>query len=303
MIRKPPRLRAGDLVAVVAPSGCPPYEDQIRKGVQFLEGFGLRVRIGRSVTEGRGYMNRDRKLRAGDLNAQFADRRVRGIFCLVGGFSAFELLDLLDYPRIARNPKVFMGFSDNTSLLNAVRRKTGLVTFMGENVLWGLSEGRAETREWFARTLLEARPPGALPGAVESWRDARPATGRVVAGNLWSLSWVAGTEYEPDWRGGVVFWEDVGENVDDVNSAVWRLRAAGAFPRIRGMVVGHLEGIEEEKFGVTVRESVLRASGQRWPIVKADCFGHHVPCFLLPIGARCRVGGGAVSIEEAGVEG
>lgn len=294
-------LRPGDLVALVAPSGCPPYEEQIQRGVKFLESFGLKVRIGPSVTQGRGYIHRDRALRADDLNAQFADRRVRGIFCLVGGFSAFELFELIDFPKIARNPKVFMGFSDNTSLLNAIHRKTGLVTFMGENVLWGLSEGRAETRDHFARTLMDWRAPLALPGDLAIWREGKERAGRVVAGNLWSLVWTAGTEYQANFRDAVLFWEDVGENVDDVNSALWRLRQAGAFAKIRGMVVGHLEGIEEEKFGVTVRAALLRASdGDRFPIVKTESFGHRVPSFILPIGVRCRVGARVV-IEDTGV--
>jgi muramoyltetrapeptide carboxypeptidase len=296
-------LRPRDLVAIVAPSGAPPYDDQVEQGVRFLEGQGLRVRVGASVRKSRGYIGRDRALRADDLNAQFADRRVRGIFCLVGGFSAFEILDLIDYRRIARAPKVMMGFSDNTSLLNAIHRRTGLVTFMGENVLWGLSEGRERSREYFARALMDPRPPGRPPGELAMWRDAPARRGRTVAGNLWSTVWLLGTAWEPAWRGRVFFWEDVGENVDDLNSALWHMRLGGEFRGLRGMVVGHLEGIEEQKFGVTVRQATLRSSEEeRWPVAKVECFGHHVSSWVIPIGVRCRIGGGEVELEEAGVD-
>lgn len=300
---KPRILRPRDTVAIVAPSGSPPYDDQIQLGVRFLEGQGFRVRVGESVKKSRGYIGRDRALRADDLNRQFSDRRVKGIFCLVGGFSAFEILELLDYGKIARNPKVFMGFSDNTSLLNAVHRKTGLVTFMGENVLWGLSEGREKSREYFARALMDPRPAGKPPGESVIWRDGPVRRGLTVAGNLWSTVWLKGTGYEPAWKGRVYFWEDVGENVDDVNSALWHLRLGGEFRGLKGMVVGHLEGIEEQKFGVTVKQVTLKASEEeKWPVVKTEAFGHHVSSWVIPIGVRCRVGGGEVELEESGVE-
>lgn len=293
----PGRLRTGDLVAIVAPSGCPPYEDQIQRGVKFLESFGLRVRLGPSVTQGRGYINRDRRLRVDDLHGQFTERRVRGIFCLVGGFSAFEILDLLDYDLIGRHPKIFMGFSDNTSLLNAVHRKTGLITYMGENILWGLSEMRAPSKETFARTFLEEEPHGEI--GCDVWRDGKRRSGRIVAANLSTLVWVMGTKFEPRWPGSVLFWEDVGENVDDLNSALWRLRISGVFSKLRGMVVGHLEGIgEEEKFGVTVRASLLRAVEPPIPILKTEAFGHRVPSVILPIGGRCRIGAGRLFLES-----
>ncbi|NUN51126.1 MAG: LD-carboxypeptidase [Candidatus Brocadiae bacterium] len=303
-IVKPRVLRRRDEVAIVAPSGAPPYDDDIQAGVSFLESLGLRVHIGESVKKSRGYIGRNRDLRARDLNRQFADRRIRAIFCLVGGFSAFEILELIDYPRIARNPKILMGFSDNTSLLNAIHRKTGLVTFMGENILWGLSEGRQASREFVTRALMEVRPAGIPPGAIAAWRDAPPRSGRTVAGNLWSTVWLRGTPWEPVWRDRIYFWEDVGENVDDLNSALWHLRLGGGFGRLRGMVVGHLEGIEEQKFGVTVKGVTLRATDvEKWPVIKVESFGHHIPSQVIPIGVKCRVGGGTVSLEESGVTG
>ncbi|MBI3268293.1 MAG: LD-carboxypeptidase [Planctomycetes bacterium] len=300
---RPPSLRPRDLVAVVAPSAAPPYDDLIQKGVEFLEAEGLRVRLGESVLKHRGYIGRDRALRARDLERQFADRRVKGIFCLVGGFSAFELLDLLDYARIARSPKIFLGFSDNTSLLNAVHERTGLVTFMGENVLWGLSERRERSREQFARALFDPRPLGRLEGGTEAWRDGPPRSGRTVAGNLWTLVSLAGTPFAPRYRGRVLFWEDVRINVDDVNCALWHLRLAGAFRGLTGMVAGHLEGVDEEEFGLTVRDALLRVSeGEAWPILKTEAFGHRVPSAVIPIGVRARIGGGEVVLEESGVE-
>lgn len=299
---RPRPLRPKDLVAVVAPSGAPPYDEKIQQGVRFLESMGLRVRVGDSVKLSRGYIGRDRRVRVDDLHAQFADPKVRGIFCLVGGFSAYEILELLDYPLVARNPKIFMGFSDNTSLLNAVHRKTGLVTFMGENVLWGLSENRAKTRDWFSRALMDPTPPGASPGETCVWKNGRARRGLTIAGNLWSTVWLQGTKYEPVWRGRIYFWEDVGESVDDLNSALWHLRLGGAFSALRGMVVGHLEAIEEEKLGFTVREATLAACEPwKWPVIKVESYGHRVPSWIIPIGVRCRIGAGGVVIEESGV--
>lgn len=295
-------LKKGDLVAVVAPSASPNVHDELQRGVRFLEDLGLDVRIGVSVLRQRTYIGRDRRLRSDDLNRQLRDRKVRGIFCLVGGFSAYEILSEIDYAAIARDPKVVVGFSDNTSILNAIHARTGVVTFMGENLLWALSERRQPSRERFVRALMDPRPLGVVRDEIEVWRDAPAREARTVAGNLFTITALTGTPYMPAYRDRILFWEDIGIGADDANSALWQLRHAGALGILKGMVVGHLEDFDEEASEITIRRVVLTAADRwGWPVYKTGAFGHWRPSLIIPIGIRARIGRGELAFEEAGV--
>ncbi len=295
-------LRQGDLVAVVAPSALPEADGQVQRGVAFLEEEGLRVRVGESVQREVGYIGRDRALRADDLNRQLRDPEVRAVFALVGGFSAYEILDRIDYAAIARDPKVVMGFSDITSILAAIHMRTGVVTFMGENVLWGLSERRARSRDEFELTFLEARARGEVNGDVERWRDGPPRNGRTLAGNLSTITALSGTPFAPAYNGRIFFWEDIGTGSDDINAALWHLRLAGSLDRLRGMVVGHIAGLDEKTPGLPVRKATVVAGDHGdWPIYKTGSFGHWRSSLIVPIGIRARIGGGEISFLEPGV--
>ncbi|MEK7867149.1 MAG: LD-carboxypeptidase [Planctomycetota bacterium] len=299
---RPPMLIRGDLVAVVAPSASPNVHDKLQRGVRFLEEQGLRVRVGVSVLRERTYIGRDRDLRADDLNRQLRDKKVRGVFCLVGGFSAYEILEKIDYAAIARDPKVVMGFSDNTSILNAIHTRTGVVTFMGENVLWGLSERRRGSRERFLRALMDPRPLGKVEDELEAWRDAPVRRARTVAGNLSTITALTGSLFAPAYRGRILFWEDIGIGADDANAALWQLRLTGVLARLRGMVIGHLEGLDEENSDITIRHVVLTAADRsQWPIYKTGAFGHWRPSLVIPIGIRASIGRGEIAFEESGV--
>ena len=126
---RPPRLQPGDEARVLSMSGTFP-ESSWKTSQWFGEALGLRVTFGKSLSQDRGYLGRDPRRRADDFNSAIRDDAVRAILLFRGGNTAAEVLPHLDYALIRRSPKVVVGFSDHSSVVNGIHAKTGLVTFL-----------------------------------------------------------------------------------------------------------------------------------------------------------------------------
>lgn len=291
MASVPSRLRPGDTVAVFASAGTGRWGlEPTKQGVAFLESFGLKVRIGKSVTGTPGYSVRPRQERADDIMELIRDPEVRGLFGLIGGSTTAEILPLLDFSDFARDPKVIMGSSDIASLLLAAQARAGLVTYLGENVMWGLSKARPQTRAHFQRTFISPEP-GPIPDEGErfTWVPGR-AQGKLLASNLYTLRGLIGTPFLPDFTGAILAWEELHEDLEDLGNMLNHLRIAGHLTKLAGMVVGHLEGIEVEERGHTQDAFVKFAlEGHRVPVLKMTEFGHYRPSAILPLGLSATV--------------
>src|SRR3989344_8075047 len=129
----PNKLLPGDTVAIVAPSE-PVEREDVTKTKAYREGLGYKVKLGKHLFYKIGdYTAGTIEDRASDVNTAFADPEVKAIAMGIGGFAADQILDLLDYEIIKKNPKIFMGYSDATILQLAFLEKAGLVTFHGPN--------------------------------------------------------------------------------------------------------------------------------------------------------------------------
>src|SRR5205807_2803013 len=128
---KPKHLSAGDTVGLVAPASAAFEADEIQFAKEQMEAIGFKVEIGPHAFDKWGYFAGHDKDRAEDINGMFADDTVNGVVCYTGGWGSPRVLPYLDYDLIKRKPKVLIGYSDITALLNAVHKKTGLITFRG----------------------------------------------------------------------------------------------------------------------------------------------------------------------------
>lgn len=126
---KPKALKAGDTIAITSPAGAVWDEAQIETFSNILKGFRIQYHLRKNIKEKHGYFAGTDVLRANELNDLFANKKIKGIFCMKGGWGCARLLDKLDYKIIKENPKVLIGFSDITTLLIAITTKTGLITY------------------------------------------------------------------------------------------------------------------------------------------------------------------------------
>ena len=297
------RLKQGDRLGIVSPSTpvTPEMEGQFLKGVSFLEDLGFAVVAGRHVrSQTLGYCASPEE-KAQDINAMFADGSIDGIICAQGGATANSCLPYLSWPVVGANPKVFMGISDITVLLNAIYTKTGLVTFHGNDLLWGL--GRDPTdydRAAFVASLMEGRQGAIQPNGERRTIRAGSCEGVALGGNLRCFLKLAGTEYLPDTAGAVLFLEAVDVTSETCDCMVHQLKHMGVFEKVCGVVVGHIDGLQEEPEAIQMEEVLRTATAEHsFPILKVDDFGHNCPNTVLPIGARVRVDADRLTIELA----
>lgn len=298
----PEKLKPGDVIGIVSPSE-PVYAEQevhYAAGVAWLERQGFPVREGSHVRVTSSGEAPAAAQKAEDINDMFADPEVKAIICSQGGDSAQECLPYIDWDCIRQHPKIFTGISDITVLLNAIHQETSLVTFHGNDVVWGFGRKPQEydRNEFFAR-CVEGRI-GLIPAYRERLvvRGGR-AEGRLLGGNLRCLLKLAGTSYFPNMEGAILFMEALRVVPEAIETFFAILEHEGVFNQINGAIVGYIHSAQKEGELASPVEEILarRSSAYGFPILKVNDFGHNCPNTVLPVGALARVDGGDLSIE------
>jgi Uncharacterized proteins, homologs of microcin C7 resistance protein MccF len=298
----PRKLSKGDSIGIVSPSTPVTRElaEQFTKGREFLETFGFKVVIGDHVHSADWGYTASPTEKAEDINRMFADDSIKGIICSQGGSTANACLPYLDWNCIRNNPKVFLGISDITVLLNAIHHKTGMITFHGNDVIWGFGRNptKYDEQEFIIRLMNGGI--GEIPQSRER-RTIRNGTaiGKLLGGNLHCLSKLAGTPYFPDFTGSILFVEDIGISPEVCDCLFQQLKQMGVFDQIRGVIIGYIDGLQNgSKASMQMEDVLLRVTGEfDFPILKVDDFGHNCPNTVLPVGGEVRMDANKKTME------
>jgi muramoyltetrapeptide carboxypeptidase len=308
---KPKRLAAGDTVGVVLPASGALEADRIALAKEQLEAIGLNVVIGPHAYDRHGYFAGKDRDRADDLNRMFADDRIAGIFCYTGGWGSPRVLPYLDYDLIARKPKVLIGYSDITALLNAIHQRTGLITFHGPVASSSLDP---YSLDHFRRVVMTPEAPGILGPPEKKATELvdrtnrvlrlspGKASGRLAGGNLTLIASLMGTPYSVETDGKILFAEDVREEIYRVDRMLTQLALGGKFERMAGFVFGRCSDcmVNSPSFSL---EDILRdrfANGGK-PAISGLSFGHIEQKMTIPVGAMATLDAdaGTLSVDEA----
>jgi muramoyltetrapeptide carboxypeptidase len=256
----PPRLEKGSRVAIVSPASAAKAE-LVAAGVERLRAFGYEpVVMPHALSRGPLYYAGTAEERVADLHAAFADESVDGVICTRGGWGSAELLPLLDVKLIRNNPKVFVGYSDHTSLHSWFWRVCGMQTFYAPMVAadWAKDDG-VDEQTWLA--AVEAKGLWSV-GAADGFRMLRggEAEGRLLGGCLSILTAGLGTPWalkisEPS----ILFVEDIGTKPYQWDRMLQHLKFAGMLEQVRGVVLGDMSASVEEKDIAHVEASCLHA--------------------------------------------
>lgn len=280
----PRALKFGDTLGIVAPAG--PFErEPFDAGIAVLESMGFHVVVPPSIFDRNGFLAGTDRRRAELLVRLFADPDIDGIICARGGYGAMRLLPLLDAARIARHPKVFIGFSDITVLLDYLVRRCRMAAFHGPMVTT-LGQADSVTRDSFLAALTQTQPLSlvAAPGQVIR---AGSAQGRLVCGNLTLFCHLTGTPFEPDFSGCVLLVEDQGEAPYRIDRMLTQMRLAGCFDRLAGLALGDFSGCGES--GAIHRIVADCLAGLNIPILAGFEVGHSAVNRTLPVGVPVRL--------------
>ncbi len=303
----PPKIAPGDTIGIITPAS-PMEGGRLERGCVYLRDLGYEVVLGESVFKTRGYLAGSDDQRAADLNAMFSDPQIDAIFCSRGGYGTPRLLDLVDYDNIREHPKVFVGYSDLTTLQLAIWHKTGLITFSGPMVaveMGGHIEPFTAAQLW--RTLCNARVIGGLAHPPEAQPRALvpgEARGRLLGGCLSTMLSLLGSPYAPDFSGSILVLEDIGEEPYRIDRYFAHLRAAGILKSVNGLILGTFldcEPSDPSKPSLSVAEVLNDYTAHLGiPVLTGFAYGHGEIKFTLPIGAEVTLdaGPGEVTLTE-----
>jgi muramoyltetrapeptide carboxypeptidase len=313
---KPQHLTRGDVVGVIAPASAPPDPKSIERATGVLKELGFKVKLGRNVRQRWGFLAGSDQERASDLMSMFGDKKVKAVVCVRGGYGTARLLPLLDYGLIRRNPKIFVGYSDITSLHCALLVKANLVSFHGPMLNSDFIKPRFPdfTLQSFLRTVTQPEPArsvcqGYKKATVRVLR-AGQASGRLVGGNISILCASLGTPYQPRFRGALLFFEDLDEVPYRFDRMLTHLLNAGVLQQVAGVAIGINHNCKDPKAATAKEyrqtlEDVFRERllPLRVPVVMGLPFGHVPMNATLPMGIRATLDGdkGDLRIDEPAV--
>jgi muramoyltetrapeptide carboxypeptidase len=283
---KPPALQPGDTVGIVAPASNI-QRDLLEKGCATLRSMGYKPFYFDSIFEQDLYFAGSVERRALELQEMFAREDVRAIVCARGGYGSNYLLDQLDLQRIA--PKIFVGYSDITTLLTCFAESAGMVTFHGPMVTKDFAhENGVDLSAWEAalggQSNWEIDLGDDVKGLVEGVAD-----GILYGGCLSILVASLGTPYEIHTGGTILFMEDIAAKPYQIDRMLMQLKLAGKLNEVKGIVFGEmLECVQARDQGYTLEEVVLRVVGDLGVPVAFGLRSGHVSSrnITLPIGVR-----------------
>lgn len=289
----PSKLKKGDTIGVIAPSNYIEKDDleYINASIALMEASGFKVKFGKYVFEDTlGYGTSPEK-RAADINWAFKDDEVKAIMCVKGGEDSNTTLDYIDYEMIKKHPKIICGFSDNTSILNAIHEKTGLVTYHGPTFKSLTSWETGYAYKQFIKTFAENTESLIMGEPEDEYTtiQAGQTTGELVGGNLSLFTKLVCGKYAVNLQDKILFLEELGFETapEMVNSNIYYLKQNGVFDRIAGLWIGNYE--HPSKIGL--EKIIINAIGYeyKFPIIKSDNFGHIDKKIIIPIGTKAEI--------------
>lgn len=285
----PPRLQKGDLVALMAPAGAIFNDDTVTKATTALEAMGFRVKVGETATRRLGYLAGDDQFRAREFMQFITDKEVKAIVALRGGWGCARMLKYIDMTLIPDNPKVVCGFSDITTLLLAIYKQTGLITFHGPV---GNSTWEGFTTDSFLDVVQARHIPIAMSNSDIRVVAEGFGTGLLLGGNLSIICSLIGTAYLPDFTNSILFLEETEEEPYRVDRLLTQLSMSGMLDKLSGVVFGicaKCEPEEPEK-SFTLKEVIDQHFKNRsYPVIQGFSIGHVRDKFTLPVGAAAQL--------------
>jgi len=302
---KPKKLQKRDLIGIVSPASSLDDPTKIEKGVNYLEGLGYRVILGKNVGKYNGYLAGTDRERADDLHSMFTNKNVKAIFCLRGGYGASRLLDKIDYKLIKNHTKIFVGYSDISALHLAIFYKTGMITFAGPMVGVDFFEDVSPfTEEMFWKLITSNKKFGRVENPDDEnilCLNPGSVTGKIVGGNLSVIAGLIGTEYFPDLKDKILFIEESGEVPYKIDRMLNQFRLSKMFHGMKGMIIGSFKDCNEldpEKRTLTLGEVITEYfSKLEKPVVYNFRHGHIKNNITIPIGASIRLNASRKFVE------
>ena len=296
----------GATIGVVTPGSPPETRAEVRRGVEWWEARGYRVKLMPGALAEEGWHAGSPEVRARDLQDAFADPEIDAIQTMRGGYGSAQLIPLLDFGAIRESPKAFVGLSDITALHTALVTRAGLATFYGPSLTM---VGSPSPPPFTVDRLLQVLA-GDTTGPVPEDRERLTvisiaggrASGRLVGGCLVDFIYTFGTPWEPDLDGAIFFFEECNAAPIQIDRALLYLEHSGRLEGVRGVIVGELAGCDWYEHTSAPRSKTLedvlddRLGGLGVPVLYGLPLGHGATLATLPLGVQATVDADALTL-------
>ncbi|MEJ6792020.1 MAG: LD-carboxypeptidase [Lacinutrix sp.] len=274
---QPPYLKAGDTVAIVAPSGVLKNRtDEVARAKKLLESWQLKVIIGEHVFSKDNHFAGSDQQRCEDFQNALDNPNVKAIWSARGGYGTVRILDKLDYTKFLQQPKWVIGYSDITALHNQIHTKG--VESIHAIMCVSLPEDLLEIKEsidTFKATLFSKPVNYTLKGS--NYNREGNATGQLVGGNLTILHTMLGSNTSIDVSGKILFIEEIGEYKYHIDRMLQSMKRAGYFDNCKGIIVGDMSRMRKNTtlWGTNIEQLILDAlADYNFPIAFNMPAGH-----------------------------
>lgn len=298
-IIKPARLYPGDKVALTAPAWLI-SENDLNVSIEKIKQLGFEPVYSDKILGRHGYFSGTDQERADDFNNMIKNPEIKAIIFVNGGYGCTRILDLLDYDAIKKNPKIIMGFSDCTALINAIHDNTGLITFHGPI---SRTLHHNYSRQQFENIAIDPTDRYVIESSDNDLHKfdedktferytitSGNAQGKLIGGNLTLVCSLIGTPYQLDLQDKIVMIEDIGEEPYRIDRMLTQLISSGELSKAAGIAFGICKGCDKSDKSIAPNSFTLkqvieeRIKPLNIPAVYGLSFGHNENNFIFPIG-------------------
>lgn len=302
MIKTPPYLQKGDTIAITCPAGYMAKE-KVQTCIDTLQSWGYEVMVGKTVgSDSPNYFSGTDEERVDELQAMLNDESIKAILCGRGGYGVGRIIEQIDFSYFKKNPKWIIGFSDITILHSHIYSNYKIAALHAPMAA-AFNDG-GDTGEYVLslKNALEGKKIK-YECAVHEFNRKGEAIGELVGGNLALLAHCIGTSSDIKTKGRILFIEDIGEYLYNVDRMLYQLKRSGKLDKLAGLIIGGFTDMKdtERPFGKSVQE-ILRdiVAEYDYPVCFNFPVSHGKENYALKIGVgyKIKVGKSKVTLEE-----
>jgi len=292
-------LKKGNTIGIVAPANSD-SKDKILRSKDKLENLGYKVKLGKHIFDTWHSFAGTDKNRVSDINNFFEDPEIDAIMCLRGGYGSIRIVKDLDIEMIKKNPKIFIGYSDITTIHSALNQKAGLITFHGPMASSNFFNIEKFTLDSFIESM-ENNEPREIKNPVElKSMTGGKAAGIVIGGNLTTLMGDIRTPNELNFKEKILFIEEIREPTYKIDRILTQLLNSGKLSQLNGIILGDfnrcIPASEYDMSLMDLFEDRLKNLGI--PIIYNFKSGHCKPMVTLPLGIELEIDGDRLTIRS-----
>ncbi len=302
MIKIPPYLQKGDTIGLVCPAGFMTL-DKVQTCINTLQDWGYAVKLGKTIGgESQNYFSGTDEERLADFQQLLDDDEVKAVLCARGGYGTGRIIDQVDFKKFKKQPKWIIGYSDITVLHSHLYTNYYISSLHAPMAGAFNEEGYKNEFVLSLKNALEGKK-AKYQCEVHAFNQKGEAVGELVGGNLALLAHLVGTDSDLKTKGKILFIEDVGEYVYNIDRMFYQLKRSGKFSKLSGLIIGGFSDMKdtERPFGKTVYEVIHEIVKEYdFPVCFDFPVSHTERNYALKVGAgyKLKVGKTKVTLEE-----